>query len=133
MSRQDHDEPFNDELRSLVTAGNRIEAVKQYREHMGCGLQAAFAAVDDLARQQGISQRETDSVEWDVTSLLEAGQKLQAIKFYRQRMGSSLEEAKQFVEQIGTEHRIPGAQGSGCFGVMVLAILLLFRIAMAIE
>jgi ribosomal protein L7/L12 len=131
MNEQTQNDDFENELRSLVTDGNRLEAVKRFRKHTGAGLNQAAEAVDALAREQGISQRQSDSVEWDVLLLLESGQKIQAIKFYRQRMGSGLREAKQAVERIAAEHNISTPRGAGCFSVIALAVVSLLGTAIA--
>jgi ribosomal protein L7/L12 len=131
MTDQQHDGAFENELRSLVAAGHRIEAVKRYREQSGSGLKDAAEAVQALAREQGISQRQSDSVEWDVLLLLERGQKVQAIKFYRQRTGSGLQESKAAVERIAAEHNISPPGGAGCLSVFALAVVSLLGAAIA--
>lgn len=51
---------------------------------------------------------------------LYAGQKIQAIKFYRESSGKSLKESKEFVERLETELRrenpeaFKNASGTGC-------------------
>lgn len=125
MSDQERDRTFEGELRSLVSAGQRVEAVQRYRERTGASMKEAGDAVTALAREQGITQRESDSVEWDVISLLERGQKLQAVKFYRERMGSGLKEATDAVEQIAAEHGVHSPGGIGCLSVIGLGLIAL--------
>jgi ribosomal protein L7/L12 len=123
------DEDFGNELRALVTAGHRVEAVKRYRERTATELIYAMNAVEALAREQGITQRESDSVEWDVISLLNQGQTLQAVKFYRDRKGCGLSEAKVAIQRIAKEHNISTSGKSGCLpfalSLIVLAACLL--------
>ncbi|MBL0215911.1 MAG: hypothetical protein IPQ07_18780 [Myxococcales bacterium] len=45
--------PPLDEVAQLLRAGNKLEAVKKYREQMNCDLATAKAAVDQLAAQLG--------------------------------------------------------------------------------
>jgi ribosomal protein L7/L12 len=131
MTNQQQDGAFENELRSLVTAGHRIEAVNRYREQSGTGLKDAAEAVEALAREQGISQRQSDSVEWDVLLLLEQGQRVQAITFYRQRTGSGLQESKDAVERIAADHNISPSGGAGCFSMIALAVVSLFGTVIA--
>lgn len=123
------DEAFGDELRALVTGGDRVEAVKRYRERTGTELIYAMNAVEALARELGITQRQSDSVEWDVISLLNQGQALQAVKFYRGRKGCSSSEAKYAVERIAKEHNMSTPTKAGCLpfalSLIVLAACLL--------
>jgi ribosomal protein L7/L12 len=122
MNDQQQNGAFENELRSLVAAGHRVEAVKRYREQSGTGLKDAAEAVEALAREQGISQRQSDSVEWDVVLLLERGQKIQAIKFYRQRTGSGLRESKEAVERIAADHNISLPGGAGCLSMIAVVV-----------
>jgi len=131
MNDQRRNEAFENELRSLVAAGHRTEAVKLYREQSGVGVMDAAEAVESLAREQGISQRQTDSVEWDVLLLLERGETVQAVKLYRQRTGSGLKESKEAVDRIAAEHNISRPRGAGCFSMIALAVVAVIGTAIA--
>jgi hypothetical protein len=62
-------------------------------------------------------------VEAEVLQLLKDGNKIQAVKLYMERTGTSLLEAKQAVEAFGETHGTP-RQKTGCLGVLVVAAML---------
>ncbi len=108
------------ELLGLLDAGKKISAIKLYRERHGVGLNEAKAAVEALARQRGIADQSSPD-DAELLELLNAGQKISAIKLYRERHGVGLKEAKDAVEALAGEHGI-AAQGSGCAGMVLLAV-----------
>lgn len=114
------DTHFDDELRALLAEGRKIDAIKRYREATGAGLAEAKQAVEALGRGETLpaAQPADSDLETEIVSLLEAGQKIKAIKLYRERSGTSLIEAKDAVEAIATDHHMP-AKG-GCLGVVLL-------------
>ncbi len=57
--------------------------------------------------------------EKEVISLLEQGQKIGAIKLFRERTGAGLRESKEAVEALAERRGIIISQGTGCFGVVV--------------
>jgi ribosomal protein L7/L12 len=125
MATETIDEAFESELRALVAAGLRGEAVRRFRERTGQSLRQAQDLVEALSLQKGITQRQTDSLEWDVITLLERGQKSQAVAFYRERTGSGIKESRDAVERISTEHNLIPTGRSGCLGVLLLGIAVL--------
>jgi len=42
------------------------------------------------------------------------GEKIEAVKLYRDRFGVGRKEAKEAVERIGEQNGIPASSGSGC-------------------
>lgn len=54
-------------------------------------------------------------------ALLRQGQKIAAIKVYREQTGSGLKEAKDFVEALAAKNGVK-ATGAGCAGVIALAL-----------
>jgi ribosomal protein L7/L12 len=121
-SRQD-DRDFQDELVSLLEQGQKIGAIKLYRERTGVGLKEAKDAVEAIERGQvvpsgsGIDRNFED----ELVSLLEQGQKIGAIKLYRERTSVGLKEAKDTVEALAERRGIVISRGAGCFGVIVVA------------
>jgi hypothetical protein len=65
----------------------------------------------------------------EVLSLVRQGQKIAAIKHYREATGVGLKEAKDAVESIAQLHGIP--QRSGCASAAVMALVLLVVSALA--
>jgi ribosomal protein L7/L12 len=108
------------EIRMLLNNGEKLRAIKLYREETGTGLKEAKQAVDHLIWQMGreqeqarltiLDQGETNSAESleEVWRLLRARDKIGAIKAYRRATGAGLKEAKEAVERM--EAGIPGAE-----------------------
>ena len=121
------DRAFEDEVATLLEQGQKIEAIKRYRERMGVGLKEAKDAVEAIQRGQAARsgpQGDRD-LENEVVSFLEQGQKIEAIKRYRERTGVGLKEAKDAVERMAERRGLATSQGAGCFGVVLLALMFL--------
>ena len=102
------------EIKRLTQNGQKIEAIKVYREVTGVGLREAKEAVDRLEAGQPLVFTSTASVNLsgtsaaagqaaqlaEVTRLAQSGQKIQAIKIYREITGLGLREAKEAVERL---------------------------------
>ena len=61
----------------------------------------------------------------ELLALLGRGQKIAAIKLYRQKTGLGLAEAKAAVERLAAQHGVAAAQGSGCGGTALALIAIL--------
>jgi ribosomal protein L7/L12 len=121
----------DDRLIALVRNGQKIEAIKLYRERTGAGLQAAKDAVEAL--EQGGPQSALPVVSSgnsnDILVLLRAGQKIAAIKLYRETTGVGLAEAKNAVEALAREHGMPTGQvgcGSSVLSVLMIALVIAY-------
>jgi ribosomal protein L7/L12 len=100
--------------------GQKIEAIKLYRERTGAGLEESKDAVGAIGRGQRFpSRRDDGDFRDEVLSLLEQGQKIGAIKLFRERTGAGLKESKEAVEALAERRGIVISQGTGCFGVVV--------------
>ena len=133
-------------LRDLIATGRKIEAIKLYREQTDCGLKEAKDAVEAMEE----SMRSGAPVSFPVNSSpppasvvspddqfgqlhghIFAGQKIQAIKLYREASGVGLKEAKEAVEAMEANlrreqpHRFQTVQGKGCGAGMLLLCLCL--------
>jgi ribosomal protein L7/L12 len=118
---------FEDEIRELLQAGEKIAAIKRYREETGVGLAEATAAVEFLESGRSMDKRvQPDDSEMteQIVGLLGRGEKIEAIKLYRELLGGGLRGAKEAVERIGEQNGIPASTGSGCLGVVVIGIAL---------
>ena len=106
-----------DTLASLIQNGQKIEAIKQYRERTGSGLKEAKDAVEALERGEQLPTPNAilTTVDQDIVSLVREGKKIAAIKLYREKTGVGLPEAKAAVETLATEHGVQ-ARGRGCAG-----------------
>jgi len=110
--------------------GNKIEAVKVYKGHTGSSLKDAKDAVEALQRSDSLARSAETDADWEaeVLRLLRQGEKIKAVKLYRNRTGSTLFDSKQTVEEIAERHGIT-VEGGGCSGVLILSIVALLAIA----
>ena len=121
---------LEEQIRSLLERGQKIEAIKRYREETGVGLAEAKEAVEALQAGRTVSCRgrplsgpdKPRVADWelDVLRLLQAGKKIQAVKLYRERMGGGLKEAKEAVEAVARRHGIAGR--GGCLGILATVV-----------
>jgi ribosomal protein L7/L12 len=99
------------EVALLAHNGKEIEAIKLYRQITGCGLQEAKAAVDNLQagspsplnptmNQTQVYGSLSSLQIAEIKQLMQSGQKIEAIKRYRQITGTGLKEAKDTVEAM---------------------------------
>ena len=122
---------------AALQAGNKIEAIKLCREATGLGLAEAKDFVErlEISPETPLTSAPESGALSPVADLLFAGQKIQAIKLYREQVqpGAGLAEAKQAVERLeaGLRAQHPekftaAAQKSGCATVLaVFAVLLI--------
>jgi large subunit ribosomal protein L7/L12 len=117
-------EPVDDTLMDLIRRGQKINAIKLYRERTGLGLKEAKDAVEALERGESTRSPKNNPTELQeaVVSLLRNRQKIQAIKLFRDQTGVGLADAKQAVEELAATHGIPD-QKFGCAGVVLSLIV----------
>ncbi|MGE5191967.1 MAG: hypothetical protein ACM3U2_05650 [Deltaproteobacteria bacterium] len=116
---------------SMLEQGRKTDAVRMYREQTGAGFQEATDAVDALERVANVpaageyaaSPAVDADLKSDLWALMQNGQKIQAIRLYRERTGSTLRKARETVEAVACEHGV-FPNGGGCFGVLVLCLVL---------
>jgi ribosomal protein L7/L12 len=124
--------PIDDieEIRRLVLAGDKIGAIKLYREKASVGLAEAKSAIEQMQTQlRGFASAEltlpttapASPVQTTaITEALFAGRKIAAIKLYREQTKVGLAEAKHAVEEMEARLRVsaPGLfaspAGKGC-------------------
>ncbi len=115
-----------DRIRRLVAEGQKIEAIKLLREATGAGLAEAKVGVEAIERGDtsaviGMDHgavESNDELEQRLLRLVREGQKIQAIKLYRERTSCGLKEAKEFVESLAAQRGIVTPRG-GCLGVLL--------------
>jgi ribosomal protein L7/L12 len=118
------------DLRDLLAAGRKIEAIKRYREATGGGLAEAKSVIEELietlARRPAVpADASGDSdFEQEIVALLRQGRKIAAIKVYRERTGAGLKEAKESVETIAASRGLVAPPRSGCLGLILLLMLI---------
>lgn len=143
------------EISQLIQNGQKIEAIKRYRELSGLGLKEAKDAIDAMEAGRSvppppmrseISDAVTQATNMArVAGLVQSGNKLEAIRLYRETFGVGLKEAKDAVEQLAQGSsvsittgqktkvpkpgHVPGQQsGRGCGILLVLLFSLPFII-----
>ena len=121
------EQDFEEELRTLLDRGQKIEAIKRYRQRFGVGLAEAKDAIDALEQSSHLPEEaqhfDPADIEHEIVSLLEQDRKIEAIKVYREFRGGGLKEAKDAVEKIASERGIPMGK-SGCLGAILAVIVL---------
>jgi ribosomal protein L7/L12 len=107
-------EEWKQEIRALLGEGQKIQAIKVYRERTGAGLGQAKEAVEAIERGEPLPIPEIvdESFERELIALLDQGQKIEVIKLYRERTGVGLKEAKDAVEAIQRGERLPDPEES---------------------
>ena len=116
---------------SMLEQGRKIDAIRMYREQTGAGLREAKDAVEALERGENLpaAARPAGSagvradLKADVWALMQDGQKIQAIKFYRERTGCGLKQAKDAVEAVAREHGV-APKAAGCLGMILFWLAL---------
>ncbi len=121
------------EIKGLLAEGRKLDAVKLYKERTGLGLKDAKDAVEALeVNADPTPPTGIDSAfEAELLSLLGRGEKLAAVKRYRQQTGRPLLESKQAVEALATRHGLATA-GTGTSSGGPLLLLLLAAAAIGI-
>ena len=104
--------PTLEDVKRLAEAGRKIEAIKLYRGLRSVSLVQAKAAVEQLIAGATLAPTErSDSAPADgmeaVRQLAATGQKIQAIKLYREITGAGLKEAKDAVESGTLDRAVP--------------------------
>jgi ribosomal protein L7/L12 len=111
---------LDEQISQLLQAGQKIEAIKLYRERTGAGLAEAKQAVEQM--QVDVVFAETN-LEEQLLNLLRQGEKIAAIKAYRERTRSGLKEAKETIEALAVRHGIE-LRGTGCASMVIFMLAL---------
>jgi ribosomal protein L7/L12 len=128
-------------IRAFLAEGKTIEAIKAYRNATDTDLAEAKAAVERIrdSVEDGVAPSEdaqsmpgslNSQQDAELRDALAGGNKILAIKIYREATGVGLAEAKDAVEKMVSERRgvsasLPGntPAKSGCFGLLLLVAL----------
>jgi ribosomal protein L7/L12 len=91
-----------DDIKVEIAAGNKITAIKLYRDATGAGLAEAKEAVELIAAGKpppsGAAPSASADAMQEVSALLAAGRKIEAIRVYRTAAGVDLKAAKEAVD-----------------------------------
>jgi len=97
-------EALKAEILTHVREGNKIVAIKVFRDATGLGLKESKDAVEAIAAGRDYDlpppRPVTTASEHDVEALARSGQAIQAIKLYRELHGVGLKEAKDAVDAM---------------------------------
>lgn len=121
------------ELTGLLQDGKKIEAIKLFREQTGAGLKDAKDAVEAFERGLpiGLPGQLDERFERELSELLQAGKKIEAIKRFREQTGTGLKQAKDAVEHFAARRGIASPRGSGCLNVLLLTAAVIVEILLA--
>jgi ribosomal protein L7/L12 len=93
-----------DDIKAEIAAGNKINAIKLYRDAAGAGLAEAKQAVELIAAGKppptGAAPTLSAHAMQEVSALVIAGKKIDAIKVYRKEAGVDLKDAKDAIDAL---------------------------------
>lgn len=93
-----------DDVKAEIAAGNKITAIKLYRDATGAGLAEAKEAVELIAAGKpppaGAAPTPSADAMQEVSALVMAGKKIEAIRAYRTAAGVDLKDAKDAVDAL---------------------------------
>ena len=93
-----------DDIKAEIVAGNMISATRLYRDATGTGLAEAKQAVELIAAGKPPPSGAATSLAADamqeVSALIAAGRRIDAIKVYRKAAGVDLKDAKDAVDAL---------------------------------
>lgn len=132
-----------DHVAQLISKGRLVEAIRELREQRGLGLKEAKALVERMgsmrAPQPQVQEpmRAAPPLPPEVAHSLYAGNRMEAIRLYRQRTRVGLKEAKDAVDSLAQQLGSPGiglAPGevprsrgvAWLIGAVLAAVLLLY-------
>ncbi|MDA9856720.1 hypothetical protein N9D23_01245 [Rubripirellula sp.] len=118
----------SDELLGEFQARGKIAAVKLYREWTGCSLVDAKNYVEKIQPNDtpASTPTENDIEIQQIDRILDAiqrGNKLEAVKIYKETNVASLAESKQAIEKLMSQLGVEDT-GSGCAKVILLAAII---------
>lgn len=115
---------WRERVAELTRNGEKLAAIKEYRDATGADLVTAKTFVEELERTLATGKLPPAAPESsdDILALVRNGQKIEAIKRYRERHRVGLKEAKDAVEALAANAGLPASRG-GCLGIVLLVIV----------
>jgi len=97
-----------DDIKAEIAAGNKITAIKLYRDATGAGLAEAKEAIELIAagkppKAEGRAPQPDDAALQGITAAISAGSLIEAIRLYRAATGVGLKEAKDAVDALAVQ------------------------------
>jgi len=104
----------------LLRQGNKVQAIKDYSQSTGAGLKESKEAVEALSNQQAMGEdKDRSEIVEQIVESLRQGNKIQAIKDYRESTGAGLKESKEAIEALIQKYDI--SMKSGCASMLLVA------------
>ncbi len=125
---QEIPEHVMDAILQQLLSGNKLEAVKLYKDQTQSSLAEAKAAIEGLSAtiaQPAVQVFNDSSMESELEQLIYSRQKLAAVKLYRERHSVSLLDAKHAVEKLTEElqtqspERFIANSSTGCASILI--------------
>lgn len=114
------------QVKRLMATGQKLEAIKVYREATGVGLAEAKAAVEaELSEVQAppALSHTPEEFEQEIVRRLTAEGMIPTIKWVREQTRLGLKDSKDLVDRIAAKNGIT-PKASGCLGLILLAVTL---------
>ena len=93
------DNTADDKFIELIKSGLKTKAVEIYAKQKNCSAFEAQDYINNLEKNISVNLND-NSIDYEIISLLQAGKKIKAIKYYREKTKCSLLEAKNYVEKL---------------------------------
>ena len=77
----------------------------------------------ELREAQDAVEAQDAALENEIVTLLEQGQKIDAIKLYRKQTGAGLKEARDFIDTLAADQHIVAPSKTGCLGVVLVLVV----------
>lgn len=128
MNTNDRFPQPSEEVLQYLRAGEKLQAVKAYKEETGCSLIDAKNIIDGWTDEEAEPMASPDD---ELLELVRCGSKLQAVKLYKDKTGCDLKHAKDVIDDLydqmrGTSDNQPSHDKgcSGCMSVLVVGLIL---------
>ena len=89
----------DEEVKNIALSGRKMIAVKEYQKLHGTGHEDSLHAVNEMLKNSPVDPQTEQKIK-EVKRLLNRGEKIAAIKAYREIYGIGLKDAKEAVELI---------------------------------
>ncbi|HAY81501.1 MAG TPA: hypothetical protein DCY79_16980 [Planctomycetaceae bacterium] len=127
---------LQNQITELLGQGHKLEAVKAFKDALGCSLSEAKVAVEAFATSTAGNlppgtEPLSAALEAELLRLLERGEKIQAVKAYKEQTGVSLRIAKDFVDSFAQQRGLR-TESKGCGGAAAALLLPLVLAALAL-
>lgn len=118
---------LDQQIVDLCKKGQIIVAIKLYKDSTNAGLKESKDYVDKLMDKYGLGETTKKdnvvkvpphSLDQQIVDLCKKGQKIAAIKLYKESTDASLLESKNYVDKLAAAHgleEVAGKGGGGCF------------------